>query len=287
MTVAIAHLGPSGNHTEQAALFYLNWLTKRIKQEVVLCPYPSIAQSLKAVAMGEAHLAVVPVENSIEGSVTMTMDTLWQLESLQIQLALIMPIVHTLLTNAPSLQHIKTIYSHPQALAQCQMWLEQFLPGVELIPTNSTTATLHQLSENLTVAAITSARAAQLYNLPILANGINDNPENCTRFWVVSRAETTTTQQTSPYSHTSLAFSVPANVPGALVKPLQVFAHLGINLSRIESRPTKRSLGEYLFFIDLEADVSETEMQSALTELSTYAEVLKVFGSYNVVNVAI
>ncbi|MBW4686342.1 MAG: prephenate dehydratase [Komarekiella atlantica HA4396-MV6] len=288
MTISIAHLGPPGTYAEQAAVFYANWLVKKTGIEGILCPYPSIAQSLQAVAAGQTQLAVVPVENSIEGSVTMTMDTLWQLDSLRIQLALVMPIAHALISCAASLDKIKTVYSHPQALAQCQQWLEMFLPTVQLVPTNSTTEPLQHLENDTTVGAIASSRAAQLYNLPILANGINDYPENFTRFWVVSEGEVDANYRMSSISpsHTSLAFSTPANVPGALLKPLQVFAQLGINLSRIESRPTKRSLGEYLFFVDLETDRSSAQMQSALADLSIYTEILKIFGAYNVLPIS-
>jgi prephenate dehydratase len=288
MTISIAHLGPPGTYTEQAAVFYVNWLSKNTGTEAILCPYPSISQSLQAVADGQAQLAVVPVENSIEGSVTMTLDTLWQLDTLQIQLALVLPIVHTLISCATSLDNIKTVYSHPQALAQCQGWLQRFLPTVEIIANNSTTEALQRLEQDPTTAAIASSRAAQLYNLPILANAINDYPENFTRFLVISQGETNTGHYTSKAvaSHTSLAFSTPANIPGALVKPLQIFAQLGINLSRIQSRPTKRSLGEYLFFIDVEADANEPQMQSALAELSMHTEILKILGAYNVLPIS-
>ncbi|BAZ66583.1 MAG: prephenate dehydratase [Pelatocladus maniniholoensis HA4357-MV3] len=284
MTLSIAHLGPPGTYAEQAAILYINWLSHNQGLQATLCPYPSISQTLRSVAQSQVNLAVVPVENSIEGSVTMTMDTLWQLDNLQIQMALVMPIVHTLISSADSIESIKTVYSHPQALAQCQKWLEQFLPNVQLIPANSTTEALQILKQDLTVATISSERAAQLYNLPILVNGINDHPENCTRFWVISQADMANNYQKSSLkiSHTSLAFSVGANLPGALVKPLQIFAQLNINLSRIESRPTKRSLGEYLFFIDAEADTSQIQMQSALQELTTYTEIIKIFGSYGV-----
>ncbi|MBD2362004.1 prephenate dehydratase [Anabaena minutissima FACHB-250] len=287
MTISIAHLGPPGTYAEQATIFYVKFLTQNRGIETTLCPYPSIAQSLKAVAQGQTQLAVVPVENSIEGSVTMTMDTLWQLDSLRIQSALVMPIAHALISCATNLDRIQTVYSHPQALAQCQNWLGEFLSNVKLIPRNSTTEALQALEQDITAAAIASNRAAQIYNLPILANQINDYPENCTRFWVISQAKTGITQQLplQTPSHTSLAFSVPANVPGALVKALHIFAQLDINLSRIESRPTKRSLGEYLFFIDLEAAVNTPQMQSAIAELTTHTEVLKIFGSYNVLPV--
>ncbi|MBD2517516.1 prephenate dehydratase [Nostoc sp. FACHB-973] len=288
MTISIAHLGPPGTYSEQAAVFYVNWLGKSTGVETMLCPYASISQSLHAVADGQAELAVVPVENSIEGSVTMTLDTLWQLDSLRIQLALVLPITHTLISCANSLDSIQTVYSHPQALAQCQGWLERFLPRVQIIANNSTTAALELLEQDPTIAAIASSRAAQLYNLPILASGINDYPENFTRFLVVSQGEAKAGSQGSKTgaTHTSLAFSVPANVPGALVKPLQIFAQLGINLSRIESRPTKRSLGEYLFYIDVEADANETQMESALAELSIHTEILKILGTYNVLPVS-
>ncbi|BAY85157.1 prephenate dehydratase [Calothrix parasitica NIES-267] len=281
--ISIAHLGPSGTYAELAALYYVSWLTKNTKIEASLSPYPSIFQTLCSVAKGESDLAVVPVENSIQGGVTVTLDTLWQLDNLQIQLALVVPITHSLISRSESLDSIETVYSHPQALAQCQKWLEKHLPKVQLVPTNSTTEGLEKL-ENLQAAAISSLRAAQLYNLPTLANGINDYPENCTRFWVVSQPGNTPNHEILKDGafYTSLAFSVPANLPGVLVKPLQVFANQDINLSKIESRPTKRSLGEYLFFMDLEADVSSNEMQSALAALSNYTEILKIFGSYNV-----
>ncbi|MEL6165129.1 MAG: prephenate dehydratase, partial [Cyanobacteria bacterium J06628_3] len=186
MMISIAHLGPSGTYAELAALYYVSWLTKNTKIEATLCPYPSIFQTLCSVAKGESDLAVVPVENSIQGGVTVTLDTLWQLDNLQIQLALVVPITHSLISHSESLDSIETVYSHPQALAQCQKWLEKYLPKVQLVPTNSTTEGLQKL-ENVKSAAISSLRAAQLYNLPTLANGINDYPENCTRFWVVSQ----------------------------------------------------------------------------------------------------
>lgn len=276
MTQTIAHLGPHGTYTESAALKYLTWLSQTQHDTAFLCPYPSITQTIEAVAKGQAQFAVVPVENSIEGSVTMTLDALWRLDTLRIQHAIVLPIHHALLSIAGRLDEIQTVYSHPQALAQCQNWLDRHLPNVQLIAANSTTEALQHLGEDQTIAAISSQRAAQLYSLPILASPINDHPENCTRFLVLSL------NASSGGSQTSLAFSVSANQPGVLVKPLQIFAERGINLSRIESRPTKRSLGDYVFFMDLEADTCESAMQSALAELATCTETLKIFGSYDV-----
>ena len=276
MSVSVAHLGPPGTYAEAAALAYAQTLAKETGSQPLLCPYPSIAQTLHAVAQGQAHLAVVPMENSIEGSVGVTLDTLWQLDTLQIQQGLVLPIRHALLSRASSLEAIQTVYSHPQALAQCQGWLEKVLPLVQLVPTNSTTEPLQYLDKDYTAGGITSQRAAQLYNLPILASDISDYPDNSTRFWVLGK------QPSAGGSHTSLAFSLPANVPGALVNPLQVFATQGINMSRIESRPKKRSLGQYLFFIDIEADARDVSVQAALAEFAAHTKILKIFGSYSV-----
>lgn len=259
-----------------AAIACANLLQAKTGETAVLRPCPSIIQTLHAVAQQETQLAVVPVENSIEGGVGVTLDTLWQLDQLQIQQALVLPISHALLSCASKLADIQTVYSHPQALAQCQGWLNQHLPQAQLIPANSTTEALQHLDQNPSIAAISSQRAAQLYTLPMLAYPINDHPDNCTRFWLLS-------QQTSRAgTHSSLAFSIPANVPGGLVKALQVFATRNLNLSRIESRPTKRSLGDYLFFVDIEASLEEPVVQAALTDLQDQTEMLKVFGSYTI-----
>lgn len=275
MPLPIAFLGPRGTYAEVAAIACMQLFNAK-GEEAYLLPYPSIVQALRAVSMEQTEFAVVPVENSIEGGVSATLDTLWQLNTLQIQQALVLPIAHTLLSYARSLDIIRVIYSHPQALAQCQLWLEKFLPKADLIPTNSTTEALQHLKEDATIAAVASQRASEIYNIPILAQPINDHPDNCTRFWLVSQ------KPSEQGSHTSLAFSFPANRPGALAKALQSFATREINLSRIESRPTKRSLGEYLFFADLEANLQETRVQSALLELEDCTETLKVFGSYSV-----
>ncbi len=277
MSISIGHLGPSGTYSEQAAVAYASNFLPQNQEEAILCPYPSIAKTLKAIATGEVDLAVVPVENSIEGSVAITLDMLWQLDNLRISLALVLPITHALLSNAPSINKLEIVYSHPQALAQCQGWLEQHLPTVKAIAINSTTEALEKLDLELNAGTISSPRAAQLYDVPILASSINDYPDNCTRFWVLSSSVQPVTG-----SHTSLAFSTKANVPGALIKPLQVFAQRDINLSRVESRPSKRSLGDYLFFIDFEGDTTSPAVQAAICELTDYTDTFKIFGSYDV-----
>ncbi|MEM8828241.1 MAG: prephenate dehydratase [Cyanobacteria bacterium P01_G01_bin.19] len=277
--LSLSYLGPTGTNSETAALAYADWLSDRQQQQSTLCPYPSMALALQSVAQGKVDRAVVPIENSIEGSVTLVLDTLWQADNLQVHQELTIPIFHGLLSFADQLAEIRTVYSHPQGLAQCQKWLEKFLPQVQLIPTKSTTEGISLLKEDLTAAAVASPRAAELYQVPLLKKDIKDRPDNCTRFWVVSRDESTIG------SHLSLAFSLPENAPGALMKALEIFARREINLSKIESRPSKRSLGEYIFFIDLEGNSQDKQIAEALTELSNCTEVLKVFGNYNLLDI--
>jgi prephenate dehydratase len=275
MKLSLAYLGPTGTNSETAAIAYADWLAINKQLTATLCPYASIALTLQSVAKGKIDQAIVPVENSIEGSVTIVLDTLWQEENLQIEQELTIPISHGLLSFNPSLEQIKTVYSHPQALAQCQKWLEKFLPEVQLIATSSTTEALKFLKNDFCAAAISAPRAAELYQIPLLKPEIKDRPDNFTRFWIVSSSKS------DHGSHLSLAFSLPQNAPGALVKALTIFARREINLSKIESRPTKRSLGEYIFFIDLEGNSQNPSIKAALTELSTCTEMLKIFGNYN------
>lgn len=272
----IAYLGPAGTYSEMAALQYLQLSHLDVEHDPVrMCPYPTIPQAIKAVEHGHVDIAVVPVENSIQGGVTMTLDSLWQSEFLQIQQAIVLPIAHALITRATTIAEIKVVYSHPQGLAQCQQWLDRNLSTVEQIATDSTTDGLHIVADDVTVAAIASQRAAEIYNLPVLTFPISDQPDNCTRFLVLGR-----TAPTTKGTHSSLAFSLKRNIAGALVKPLLVFADRKINLSRIESRPTKRSLGEYIFFLDIEAPIDDPNVSEALQDLQSVTENLKVLGSY-------
>jgi prephenate dehydratase len=290
MNLSLAYLGPTGTNSETAAVVYSDWLASTQQLTTTLCPYPSIALALQSVAKGQVTQAVVPIENSIEGSVTVVLDTMWQSTNLQVQQELTIPIFHGLLTYSQSLEQIKTVYSHPQALAQCQKWLENFLPQVQLIPTRSTTEGIQLLEDNLTAAAIASPRAAELYQVPLLKPDIKDSLDNSTRFWIVASSSTDyrllTTNQSDRGSHLSLAFSLPKNAPGALVKALEIFAQREINLSKIESRPTKRSLGEYIFFIDLEGNSQDSKINEALTDLSACTEVLKIFGNYSLLPIS-
>jgi prephenate dehydratase len=332
--ITIAYLGPAGTYSEAAALLYADhWRTVNGKihnalpdsgsdsktnsknksktkstsytsgntsplPELKLLPCNTIPQAINAVAQGQCQLAIVPAENSIQGGVTMTLDTLWQKDHLKIEQALEIAINHALITQATDLSQIQTVYSHPQGLAQCQQWLHDHLPHVHQISTDSTTEGLQFVKTDNHAAVISSQRAADLYGLPVLACPINDHPENCTRFWVLTHSQATNgldPKYGDKYgdlhhalddqpSHTSLAFSLPRNCPGALVKALSLMAERGLNLSRIESRPTKRSLGEYIFFADIEAATTDPNCQAALEELATVTETLKVFGSYHILD---
>ncbi|MGB3309857.1 MAG: prephenate dehydratase [Nodosilinea sp.] len=283
MTLTIAYLGPEGTYTQLAALAYSLDLEQRTGQPVELRAMPSIPKAMEATAEGLTNLTIVPVENSTEGGVTTTLDTLWRLQQLCIHHAIVMPIRHGLLSHAQAPTAIGMVYSHPQALSQCQFWLERNLPQAKLVATRSTTEALEHLADNEAVAAISSEWAAQLYNLPILAHNINDHTDNCTKFWVLKSDGTKAQSPNGQY--TSLAFSLPVNGPGALLKALEVFARYGINLSRIESRPTKRSLGEYLFFVDLEIGGNTPTGQQAVEELLACTETLINFGSYDLATV--
>jgi prephenate dehydratase len=274
MSQTIAYLGPVGTYSETAAMVYLQSLERGSAK---LIPYPSIALTLRSLVKGETDLAIVPVENSTEGSVVMTLDALWELNGLQIQKELVLPIVCALLSPGNTLAEITEVYSHPQPLGQCQKWLEKHLPTVTIIPTNSTTEAIQRLEGRGNAAAIAAPRAAELYGMPILVEPINDYAGNCTRFWVMGATANLGGDRVS------LAFQV-KDMPGALMNPLKVFAERGLNLSRIESRPTKRSLGEYVFFIDVEIPSERGNLVApALAELATYTDELKVLGYYPVV----
>ncbi|MGB7416966.1 MAG: prephenate dehydratase [Thermosynechococcaceae cyanobacterium] len=285
MPLSIAHLGPAGTYAEQAALAYVNLSASAV--ESVLCPYSSIARTIQSTVEGKTRLTVAPIENSIEGSVAATLDTLWQNPTLQIRQALVLPIVHVLIARSAELQTIKKIYSHPQALGQCQRWLETHLPQAAAIATNSTTEALKYVENDPAAAAISSERAAQLYDLPIIQREIQDHPDNCTRFWVLSQPTEMDLPEViiSEQVYTSLAFSLPANQPGALLKALQIFAERNINLSRIESRPSRRSMGDYVFFIDAEVDADSASFHAAWEQLQTTTEVVANFGSYPLITV--
>lgn len=262
----IAYLGPEGSYSAEAA--------RRIFPcDATLIPLPSIAAIIEEVMAARADLAIVPVENSTEGMITQTLDLLAS-SRLFVVREIQLPIKHCLLSKA-SLDRITRIYSHPQGFAQCRAWLQASLPAAETIPTGSTSEAARLASADGTSAAIASEEAARIYGLPILAANINDLAENITRFWVLSR------QMTTAHTHakTSLILAL-ENTPGALYHALGAFANQGINLTKIESRPSRKDPWEYLFFIDFQGALDDEPVRKAMEAIQAYAREIVVLGSY-------
>jgi prephenate dehydratase len=285
----VAFLGPSGTYGEQAARRFARleaW------EPVDLVPCPTIRAVVEGLAVGDCEAAVVPVENSVEGGVTAALDALWTHRDLAITRALVLPIRHALLGEGP-LEGVSEVLSHPQALAQCSQWLADHCPRALQLPTASTAEAARMVRGSRFRAAIASQEAAREQQLPVLAYPVNDIAGNCTRFLLLQRGARA---DGGPIA--SLAFSLHANRPGALLEALACFARFGLNMSRIESRPSKREMGEYLFFVDLELAPAElsspaapegrdrgdgvdpAQLQQVLQDLEPLCEHLALFGSY-------
>jgi len=217
--------------------------------------------------------AVVPIENSVEGGVTSSLDALWRHKNLFIHRALVIPIRHSLLSSG-ELSTISEVLSHPQALAQCSNWLNENIPNAVHLPTNSTAEAIRMVRGSQFRAAIGSKEASEELN--ILAYPINDIEGNCTRFVLLSKNDLKTEGNKA-----SIAFSLKSNSPGALLEALNCVANLGLNLSRIESRPSKRELGEYVFFIDLDLNSTNKKAFSKIDEkFSKFCNHIVNFGCY-------
>ena len=270
MAKRIAFLGPMGTFTEEAALLY--------DPQGDLEAFPSIPAVTRAVASGTVEEGVVPIENSLEGSVTYTLDLLIQESRLSIRRELVLPIVHYLMAEPGTrAAEVQTVYSHPQALAQCREFLERCFPKAQLAASLSTVAAVEDMKKSPTpAAAISPRRAADLYGTEILAQGIQDNPSNATRFVVLADTDHPPTGN----DKTSLCFSFEANRPGLLCQVMGVFARRNINLAKVESRPTKQSLGQYIFLIDCEGHREDPLVKEALDTVIGQTLTLKIFGSY-------
>lgn len=274
----VAFLGPVGTYGEQAAR-QLAQLAALEAPELV--PQQGIRAVIQALARGDCGAAVVPVENSVEGGVTTCLDALWEHPDLAVQHALVLPIRHALVGSGP-IEAISEVLSHPQALAQCSQWLGEHLPTALQLPTSSTAEAARMVRGSRFRAAIASREAAAEHGLAVLAYPINDVPGNCTRFLLLRRGS-----RSSEGPLASLAFSLHANRPGALLEALACFARHGLNMSRIESRPSKREMGEYIFFVDLELPRPEQPLHQALAELEPLCEHLRLFGAYPLTNLAL
>lgn len=263
----VAYLGPPASFTHQAAIL-------RFGSSATLVPARTIAEVFDEVERGRAEFGVVAVENSTEGSVNVTLDHLID-SDLLIAGELSLEISHHLLSQAPEVASVRTVRSHPQALAQCRQWLTANLPEVTLEEVSSTSAAAERAVGDPTVAAVASELAARLYDLPVLRRRIEDNPLNSTRFLMLGRRAMPPTGK----DKTSILCSLKHEV-GALATFLEPFARHGLNLTKIESRPTKRRPWEYVFFVDFEGHLETPPVQAALSEIRERCLFLKILGSY-------
>lgn len=272
---AVAYLGPGGSYTEMAKDIFCQKYELDIYQE----PMKTIKSVFEFVDKNPNTIGILPAENSIEGAVRETMDSLIRTENPNIRILseFVMPIKHCLLSRTTELYSITGIISHPQAIAQCQNFIHNEMPmHLNIIEVASTSEAAKKLQEyNLTYAAIGSEKTAEIYNLNILKCNINDDPDNRTRFALIGDFDTPKTQN----DNTTIAFST-ANEPGALLEVLQIFHDFGINLSYIDSRPSKIKFGEYTFFVDFDGHISEEKIFKLTEELKKRAQYYRFIGSY-------
>jgi len=272
MLKKIGYLGPQGTFSEMAMLEY----TKGKQMEPVA--FTTITDAVLAVHNGLVSEAVVPVENSLEGSVNTTLDLLAHEADLLIKRELVIPIRNCLLSlREQKLVNIEAIYSHPQPIGQCMRFIHNQLPNAAVYFTSSTAEGAQKAAENPKTAAIGTKRAAGLYGLQVVAEGIEDREHNCTRFVVLSKEDQAHTP--SEHDKTSLIITVP-DKPGSLYAMLGEFARRGVNLQKIESRPSKQVLGEYIFFIDVNGHRFEPCLQEAIRSMQAKSYQVKVLGSY-------
>ncbi len=243
---------------------------------VELVPLPSFEEVFKSVQQGDCAYGVIPIENSLAGSIHRNYDLLLQHELYIVGETNVRVMHHLIANRGVRLSDVRRIYSHPQALAQCEATLAA-LPGVEVVPTYDTAGSVKLIKEqNLRdAAAIASRRAAEIYDMEILRNNLEDVPDNYTRFLALSR---TPVKATGP-SKTSIVFA-DRNVPGSLFKMLSVFALRDIDLTKIESRPQRGKPFEYLFYLDFAGSMEDEACQHAIAHLGEIASFLRVFGSY-------
>jgi chorismate mutase/prephenate dehydratase len=267
--LSVAYLGPEGTFSEAAAL-------AQFGSQIETQPCASIDEVFRSVEAGGAGFGVVPVENSTEGSVNRTLDLLLG-SSLSICAELALPIEHCLLTQNGTLDGVTEVAAHPQALAQCQAWLSAHAPQLARVAAASNGAAAQAAAKTPTLAAIAGLGAAARYGLKPVAQAIQDDPHNRTRFQVIGRAQT----QPSGADHTSLILSVP-NRPGAVYDMLAPLAEHGVSMTRFESRPARTGQWEYYFYIDVAGHQLEPRIAAALEALRTRTAFFKLLGSYPV-----
>jgi chorismate mutase/prephenate dehydratase len=267
--ISVAYLGPQGTFSEQA-------VRQHFGQSVAAEPAPTIDEAFRSAESGATQFAVAPAENSTDGAVGRTLDLLLT-TPLKICGEIELRVHQNLLSRQKSTKQIRKIYSHAQSLAQCNGWLGRHLPSAERIPVGSNAEAARRAAKEKGAAAIAGAAAAALYKLGLLARGIEDDPNNTTRFLVLGQVDAAP----SGKDRTSLVLSA-ENKPGAVHALLSPIAANGVSMSRIESRPAKARSArwEYVFFIDLEGHQSDPRVAAALGELRQRAPFFKLLGSY-------
>lgn len=275
----LAILGPQGTHSEAAAV-YLNGLLDNAYE---LVPFGEIYDALVAVEDGRAEAAFVPVENSLEGAVNITLDALATGDCFKVVRELIWPVRNELMAKC-RFEDIKKIYSHPQPISQCRRFLRRYFPDTEIIKVASTARAAQLVAEEAPTdgAAICTRRAGELNGLSAVVGGIQDNMENCTRFFEVKRR---TAENILPVDKTLVICNIDGAKSGSLLLVLEEFASRGVNLTRIESRPARTRLGEYVFFFDLEANTTQEAREEAIAAVKKRSIWLKDLGSFPVIKV--
>ena len=263
----VAYLGPEGTFTYLAAQSHFGKSAKFSSQSTIPDVFDEVEKE-------EMQWGVVPIENSSEGSVNLTLDRLIS-TPLNIRGEIFLRITHSLVSTGKEIDEIKRVYSHPQALAQCQSWLRKNLPHCSLLEEKSTAAAAQRVSENKEWAAIASKLAASKYGLSIIADGIEDNLSNTTRFLIIGKGKS----EPSGRDKTSVLFGT-AHAPGALYNSLEPFAREHINLMKIESRPMKEMMWEYLFFVDFAGHSEDRKVKKCLDDLKNLTSFIKTLGSY-------
>lgn len=263
----VAYLGPRGTYSQEA-------VAKHFGSRVDAVACATIEEVFRAVESGNAGHGVVPVENSTEGGVGTTLDHLLTTE-LRICGEVLLPIHHCLLSTAAGQQAVQTVYAHAQALGQCAHWLARHLPGAARVALASNAEAARRAAEDAGAAAIASRAAGEIYGLGVLAENIEDDPKNTTRFLVVGARDVAP----SGRDRTSIVVSAP-NRAGAMHSLLEPLARHGVSMTRLESRPSRQGLWEYVFFIDVEGHRQDPAVSRALAELGEQAVFLKVLGSY-------
>ncbi len=263
----VAYLGPEGTFSQVAAR-HLFGLQARYREGA------TIEAVFEAVQSGDATYGVVPFENSTEGAVSMTSDALLE-GDVMIRQEYVLPVSHCLLSRAPTFSAVTAVYSHPQALAQCRNWIAKHLPRAQVVHTASTAAAAREAHADERTAAIGSAIAAELHDVPIKRANIQDRRENATRFVVLAQHDAPATGR----DRTTLAFGVEHH-EGALRKVLTVFERAGVNLTRIESRPSRKAAWQYVFLVDVEGHRVDPKVAGALRAAKRLTSFLKLVGSY-------